>query len=560
MTSRNLGQAGKRSALAILLLAANNSCFLLPCAAESLKPDYQAQSQPNTAVDIQETPLATIAAQDSNSIAAKIDNVASPSSLSSPKSVSSPESVSSPGTVSRPDFVANADTTNGADTTNSTDITTGADTAASAISGDEFSRQYTQLTKKILSESIALERYSLNYRLENTKRSRACQLLYFGSQEASAATLLAFEVIAMKEFDKGRKRPLTINQNNLKGGLRAAQVGSIIAASGSGMQLAVNAARYIKAKQKGYDTASANRRVTEKLKEIDRLMAERDKLISANTAHPGHGRALIESKILLALRESFVDEYAQFSANSRSEAAARNLFFLMNCSYNVIGAVGAGLGYKAVTEPTWNGPSNICFTISGAMAMGTPLLASALLWTERQLILKAQKKRKLSQEASLQELEKEIRNLHAVDGDNTGALIPTLPSTQRFALYSQSGSLFTKQLENEMTTIHRLNKVAVQSSVTGPIIGGLLMTQGILGTRGYYKYFPSRPRKQLDLGYKGAIVGTVGSSLALVGNVAWLLASINYENRLRKNNSLPEQLIADRLKHLDEVEKIVSAL
>jgi len=140
-----------------------------------------------------------------------------------------------------------------------------------------------------------------------------------------------------------------------------------------------------------------------------------------------------------------------------------------------------------------------------------------------------------------------------------GSLVPSLPAVNRFALYGESSRLFERQLINETTTIRHLGKVAVESNLLGPIIGGTLLTQGILGTTGYYRY-TFRPRKQLALDYRGAIVGSTGSSLAVVGTAAWYLASLAYENHLRKKHSLPIQLIQDRLAHLDEIEKIVRAI
>jgi hypothetical protein len=108
--------------------------------------------------------------------------------------------------------------------------------------------------------------------------------------------------------------------------------------------------------------------------------------------------------------------------------------------------------------------------------------------------------------------------------------------------------------------MNRLNKVALQNSILGPAIGGLLMTQGILGVRGFDLYFPRRPRKQFNLDYKGAVCGTVGTSMAVVGNAAWLLASLSYEHRLSREKRLPQQLIKERLGHLDELERTVKAI
>jgi hypothetical protein len=84
------------------------------------------------------------------------------------------------------------------------------------------------------------------------------------------------------------------------------------------------------------------------------------------------------------------------------------------------------------------------------------------------------------------------------------------------------------------------------------------MTQGIIGTTGYYKY-TFRPRKEINYFYHGAVVGTPGAGLAVVATAASLLASWSYENKLRKQKRLPRQLINDRLAHLDDVEKIGSS-
>ena len=99
----------------------------------------------------------------------------------------------------------------------------------------------------------------------------------------------------------------------------------------------------------------------------------------------------------------------------------------------------------------------------------------------------------------------------------------------------------------------------MQTSELGPLIGGTLMTQGILGTNGYYKN-PLRPRRQIAQYFYGSVTGTVGTSMAVVGNAAWLLASYSCEHKLSRQQKLPSQLIRSRLDHLAELEKVVSTL
>jgi hypothetical protein len=144
-------------------------------------------------------------------------------------------------------------------------------------------------------------------------------------------------------------------------------------------------------------------------------------------------------------------------------------------------------------------------------------------------------------------------------GAQDSILMPSLPATQRLAVYTESDSLFVKQLDNETRVMRRLQEVALQTNIIGPPIGGTLMTQGILGTVGYYKY-PRRPRKLLNLGYAGAIVGTVGTSANVVGTAAWLLSSMVYEHKLQRDKQMPEQLIKARLDHLDDLQKVLVAL
>jgi hypothetical protein len=425
--------------------------------------------------------------------------------------------------------------------------------------GGDFSAQYTALTRQILLDSIALERFSLTYRLQNGRISTLQKLIFFGTQQAGSSCGLAFEIIADEQFNRARRHPLQLDKGSLKRGLRTAEVGSIVAASGSGFELAVNLARSVKNKRHGLDPRSANTLVISKLQHIDGLLRQRDALIAANSQHPAHDRAVIEGNILRLMRSAFVNEFATFSADTRSATSVQNLFYLLNATYNTIGALGAGYGYSAVNKPKLNGTANILFIVSGAMVGVTPLICSTELWAERKLILNSLHKKLGGGEFDPAEMAKQRALLEAAGGEQ-GSLMPSLPSTQRMAIYTESNQLFEKQIQNETTTMRKLNKVAVQNLALGPVIGGLLMTQGILGTHGYYSYFPRRIRTQLDLDYKGAVVGTVGTGLAVVGNAAWLLASLSYEHHLRKNHKLPEQLIKDRLEHLDELEKTVTLL
>jgi hypothetical protein len=427
-------------------------------------------------------------------------------------------------------------------------------------SSANFSQEYTGVTKKILLVGIELERFSLNFRMESARQPKFRRLRYFLAQETGAACGLAFEVVGDDQFGKGRRRPLQVSKPALHGALATAMTGSIIAGSGSCLELGSNLLQSIKNKRHGYDHRTANKYVVAKLKEIDQLLAQREAIVASHSDIPGYERAVVEGRILHEMRNCFVNEYSHFNADTASYLAFQNLFFLLNASYNAVGAVGAGVAYKAVNTPRLNGPANILFIVSGGMAAVSPLVSS----------LGGKLVRKQASDSLAKELiEKpnfdagafaaQCKKLEELPPVGEGSLIPSLPATQRLALYTQSDDLFQKQIESETKTMRKLEKVAVQTSLLGPVIGGLLMTQGILGTYGYYNY-TIRPRKQINQYFYGSVVGTVGTSMAVVGNAAWLLSSYSYEHRLSKKKELPVQLIKERLEHLDDVEKTVVAL
>jgi hypothetical protein len=422
-----------------------------------------------------------------------------------------------------------------------------------------FSQQYTQLTKNILLTGIEVERFSLNFRMESAKQPKFRKLRYFVSQEAGSAGGLAFEVTGVDQFGKGRKRPLQIDKRALHGALAATTTTSIIAGAGSVFELSSNVVQMIKNKRKGYDSHSATKYVSAKLRHIDELLAQREALVAANTDSPSYARAVAEGKVLHALRSAFLNEYSHFNANTSAYRTYQNLFYILNASYNSVGAMAANVAYRAVDRPHLNGTANILFIVSGGMAMVTPVLCQAAGLYAQKRAYASVKKEMGPSDFNPDQFALDCKNLEAMGSTGEGTLIASLPATQRFALYTQSNDLFTKQLDSETKTMRKLEKVALQNSYLGPVIGSTLMTQGILGTYGYYHY-PLRIRKQIGQYYCGAIVGTVGTSMAVVGNAASLLGTLAYEHKLAKQKRLPLQLIKERLTHLDELEKLVSIL
>jgi tetratricopeptide (TPR) repeat protein len=422
-------------------------------------------------------------------------------------------------------------------------------------------QRYTQLTRQILLTGIELERFSLNYLLETGHQSRLKKIRYFLTQETGASGGLAFEIGTLRQFDVRRNQPGKINDSSLHAELTTDAITSIIAGSGSCLELICNGARALKNRQHGFDARTANRFVAAKMGDLDRLLAQRNQLVAELSDQPAHSRAVAEGEVLKLMRTAFANEYAHFTAETRSALACQNLFYSLNAAYNVVSATAAFVGYQAGNRPRLNGSSNILFTVSGAMAGVSPLLCSAGLWLDRKIISASVAKRMDEAPGSfnIAEFSASRKKLEELISNSEGSLIASLSTTNRVALYTESDALFAKQLDSQTTKMRKLDKVALQTNILGPAIGSLLMTQGILNTRGSYNY-PNRTRKQLDLNFRGSVLGTAGTGLSVVGNAAWLLASLSYEHHLKESARLPEQLIRERLAHIDELEKVVQAM
>ena len=279
---------------------------------------------------------------------------------------------------------------------------------------------------------IELERFSLNYRLEAARQPEFRQLRYFFAQEAAAAGGLAFETTGDKQFGKGRRRPLTINKNALRGALATTMTTSIIAASSSGLEFSSNMLRAYKNEKNGYDSRSATKFVSAHLKLIDDLLIKRQVLVAQNSGDSSYDRAVAEGRMLHALRSSFANEYATFNADTRSYLLYQNLFYALNASYNTVGAIAADVAYRAVSRPHLNGTANILFIASGALAMVTPIITTASERYMRRHAYESIEKELHATKFDPDEYAIECKQMESLDHSAEGTLMPSFPATKSY--------------------------------------------------------------------------------------------------------------------------------
>jgi hypothetical protein len=438
-------------------------------------------------------------------------------------------------------------------------LTLGLETIADDAA-DQFTATYSALTKEALIAGIELERFNLNYRLASVKQPKWRTLRYSIGQEAGSAGILAFEVTGDKQFDLGRKNPAKVSQNALRGALIDVVPTSAVAGASSCFELGSNFWQARRNKKLGLDPRSARQSALTRFRHLEEVLEKREAFVEAHKNHPAYDRAAAEGAILQDLRKAEIDEFAHYYSNARGSAVSANTFYVLNAITNALGATAGGVAFRSVNQPKFSADADILFTLAGSFGAISPWLsARAAAFAARQAWKSVANSLDASPAFDPAKLAEHRAKLNQVLAASQGSLVPSLPAVDRLALYTQSGELFKKQLESEISTSRHLARVALQQELLAPLIGGTLATQGIVGTVGYYRY-GSQPRKQFGLYYGGSITGTAGGALATAATAAALLASWSHERSLEQRDQAPKQLIMERLRHLDEVEKIIQAI
>jgi hypothetical protein len=431
---------------------------------------------------------------------------------------------------------------------------------ALAYEADEFSASYKDLTKQALLAGIELERFNLNYRLQSVKQPKWRALRYSVAQEMGPGGILAFEIVGDKQFGQGRKNPARVSQSALRGALIQVIPTSTVSGASSCFELGANVWQARKNKKLALDPRSALQQAIVKFKHLEEILKEREAFVEAHKDHPGYARALAEGQILQDLRKAEIDEFAHYFTNARAGAVGANTFYVLNAVTNFIGATAGGVAYRSVSQPKFDVDADVLFILAGSFGAASPWLsARAAAFAGKRawhLVVTSLDYDPSYSPAQLTEHRAKLNQLLSV---SQGTLIPDLPAVDRLALYSESSTRFKTQLESEISTSRHLARVALQQELLAPVIGGTLTTQGILGAVGYHN-LGNQPRQQLALSYAGTIIGTAGTSIAVAATAAALLASWSHQRSQERKGQTPTQLIEERLRFIDEVEKTVQAI
>jgi hypothetical protein len=139
-----------------------------------------------------------------------------------------------------------------------------------------------------------------------------------------------------------------------------------------------------------------------------------------------------------------------------------------------------------------------------------------------------------------------------------------IPSDKQAKVLDEATALSDKSerldvaLDRENSEIERLRQVAQQQTIAGPLIGLTSMPGAILGTIAFYDYRTNRDTTNKLL-FAGRISSLSGQAFALVQTPATMISGRVKNKRLKERGELPSQLLEQRLKNLDVLERNIQS-
>lgn len=337
-------------------------------------------------------------------------------------------------------------------------------------------------------------------------------------------------------------------------------ISTVLDGASQGIELGSSIYTSIKNKMNKNDPSSTVEKVIDRVKEIDALLAERDALVQKNKDLPTASIHQAEGRVLKTFRDWCLSEFADVYAEVKSTHSSCNVYYGLALAADGAYLAGSILGLKATSpgKEYLNGPAIQTAIIGDSIgitsAPGSALAAKVLYKYHRKKLEKKLQQRLGDHEenakAAMAELNKEILST------DTSTLRRARSVRERASAYLLWAGRYDRFIDRELDELRHQNKVALQGELSGPMISSSYLACDILAAIGFYK-FPNDARRASSLAYAGTICSDAGNSASLFLTNYFLINEIMHRRKLKKKGMLPEQLLADRFKTLDQLDVLI---
>jgi hypothetical protein len=433
--------------------------------------------------------------------------------------------------------------------------------------------QVELISKDILHDEVALERYNLNFRVNAAKQGRWKGWRFFVGQEGQLiCTGTALIVYVSDSFDHIHPEQQAGQSKNIRanGGVITAVPGNGLAMGADMLELGINLGHSAAARRHGYGFTQARETATKLVSGIDKKLIERENLIKQEPADDKEVAEMqeLEGKVLSDFRDMATAEFERYYASASKTLAQQNSFYILDATVNkTVGLISAVFGCEDILGYAYKGEAHqarpgfdIVTGVTGLVA-GTFTIANPIL--SRIYAKEVEKHAKKSMEqhglptvwengdklvADWGRLSNFCKNHQVGDRPQLSAMV------QRMDVYNANEKFCVDELQRNARALRRGNRTAVQNMGMATLVGSSKIAQATLQTVAGANYFHDNTRR-FTLFSTGGLVYLPSVWLAVLDNVRIQGTNEMRRARLKKEGTLPGQIIKRRMDELSVVEK-----
>jgi hypothetical protein len=417
-----------------------------------------------------------------------------------------------------------------------------------------------ELTDKAISAEIELERNYIQFRILGSKEPKFRRLRYFMLQEAAAGSFITSSTIGLCEYAKGFKDPAKVTSRPLRISYNVGVLGTAFGGGSSALELCSNILIAVKNKLRHHDPASAQDRFRERLAVLDQHLRERAELVAKVDERSLRTIYEHEGTVLKEFRDWCIYEFADVYADIKSYEASNNVFYALDIGINSMSAASYLYSLRGLKKPGAYGASAVTGAIGDSISTisgpaGT--VAGNMIynyWYNRltknlkENVHDADQSRKLA----MKQLEDIVTKAETTTKAEAG------PLETRLKVYRHWANKDDRYMDERNKHLQFLSKISLQQNVGGPLISLGSLSGDVMNLVGFYKY-GERPRGYNNLSFASSVSGVVSSSASATLTATTLIREKRFEHKLRKENGLPEQLLDERLRTLDELDAMLQS-
>jgi hypothetical protein len=391
-------------------------------------------------------------------------------------------------------------------------------------------------------ELIKLAKFNIHFHLDANRHQVWRQFSYPILREAGTAGSFAATIIDLRQQAIGLDNPARISRRKLKDAVRCSIVGNAISGGASALELAQNSWEMLKATERGYSPARSLAFVKGVVKNTDHLLRVRDELAAQELSPQRRRVTTVETKLIRRIRQQLLFEFATWSCHSRDQAWRENTFYTLDSLQNFTRMSAGIVTMKAFNHPELGRGAVICALVGNSVATVNPIFRDLVGVTVRK-----HQERKIANEIPCERPEPSAELDVLQEKLSIG---PQRYWLQKLVALTFRTEKMDVELNREVKEIERYRRVAQQQSISGPLIGLTGVASSTLATVAVYGY-PHEPKTAIRLGFAGRNSQLVGQSYALINTPSTMIYGMIRKHRLRKRGELPSQILAERLRRLE---------